>query len=246
LPVVAIIPARYGSTRLPGKPLSDIHGKPMIQRVYEGVRGARLVDTVLVATDDERIAEAVRSFGGEAAMTRADHASGTDRVAEVAAGLDAELILNVQGDEPELESAAIERLVAMMEGDPQAGIGTLACPFAEGSDPTNPNAVKVVVDRRGRALYFSRSLIPFPRETAGRVQQPPAWLLHLGIYAYRRATLLELCRLPRTPLEETEKLEQLRFLESGYSIAVGIVEKAAIGIDTPEDYAAFVLRCAGS
>ena len=240
---VAIIPARYASSRLPGKPLLKETGKFLIQHVYEQAARASTIARVIVATDDERIFEAVNSFGGEAAMTRADHVSGTDRVAEVARGLNAEIIVNVQGDEPELEPSAIDTLVRLMETNTQAGIGTLACPFAKDCDPSDPNAVKVVVDRIGRALYFSRALVPFPRDTSGTANDASRWLLHLGIYAYRRDFLLKLATLPPTPLEQTEKLEQLRVLEHGHPLVVGLVEKAAIGIDTAEDYAAFVRRC---
>lgn len=238
----AVIPARYASTRLPGKPLLRETGKYLIQHVYEQVSRAKSLETVIVATDDERIAEGVRSFGGRAAMTRADHPSGTDRVAEVARGLDAEIIVNVQGDEPEIEPASIDKLVALLADDPNVPIGTLACPFPTTADPADPNAVKLVLGAGGRALYFSRSLIPYPRDTAGRVARAGNWLLHLGIYAYRRGFLLELAKLPPTPLEKAEKLEQLRVLENGYSMAVAVVDKAAIGIDTPEDYVAFVRR----
>ena len=249
---VAIIPARFASSRLPGKPLLKETGKFLIQHVYEQAAKAATIARVIVATDDARIAEAVRSFGGDAVMTRADHVSGTDRVAEVARAIEADIIVNVQGDEPELEPAAIDTLVRLMESPPESGggqgsalypIGTLACPFAKGSDPSDPNAVKVVVDRSGRALYFSRALVPFPRDSAGTVHDASRWLLHLGIYAYRRDFLLKLATLPPTPMEQMEKLEQLRVLEHGYPLIVGIVEKAAIGIDTPEDYAAFVARC---
>lgn len=244
---VAIIPARYASTRLPGKPLLRETGKCLIQHVCEQVGRAGSISGVIVATDDERIAAAVRSFGGRAALTRADHVSGTDRVAEVAADLDAELIVNVQGDEPEIEPTAIDRLVGLFDEQPQVRMATLACPFAADADPTNPNAVKVVVDRRGWALYFSRALIPYPRDHAARSERGggPGWYLHLGIYAYRREFLLQLAKMPPTPLEQCEKLEQLRVLENGVGIAVGIVDQAAIGIDTPEDYAAFVRRARG-
>jgi 3-deoxy-manno-octulosonate cytidylyltransferase (CMP-KDO synthetase) len=247
---VAIIPARYASSRLPGKPLLKETGKFLIQHVCEQAGRAKSIFEVIVATDDPRIVNAVGSFGGRAVMTQADHSSGTDRVAEVAAGLDADLIVNVQGDEPELEPESIDRLVALMAANPEVPIGTLACPFAKGSDPGDPNAVKVVVDTRGRAIYFSRSLIPYPRDQAGRADAAAGapgehrWLLHLGIYAYRREFLLQLARLAPTPLEQTEKLEQLRVLEHGHPMIVGIVEPAAIGIDTREDYAAFVGRCA--
>jgi 3-deoxy-manno-octulosonate cytidylyltransferase (CMP-KDO synthetase) len=206
---------------------------------------------VIVATDDARIADAVRSFGGEVMMTRADHPSGTDRVAEVASAADAELVLNIQGDEPELEPDSIDRLVGLMREDPDCPMGTLACPFAALStlrgrpaDPNDPNTVKVVLTADGRALYFSRSLIPYPRdrEVLGSDRGRTGPYLHLGIYAYSREFLLRLAKMPPTPLEKIEKLEQLRVLESGYDIRVGVVNRASVGIDTPDDYAAFVQR----
>lgn len=239
---VAIIPARFASTRFPGKPLLRETEKYLIEHVCEQAQKASRISSVIVATDDERIADAVRSFGGRAEMTRTDHPSGTDRVAEVASRLDADILINVQGDEPEIEPASIDRLVELLQGSNDLGIATLACPFAAGVNPADPNTVKAVIDRLGRAMYFSRSLVPFPRDTGGRADDPSRWLLHIGIYGYRRSTLLELAQLPPTPLEQCEKLEQLRFLENGYAIAVGVVEKAAVGIDTPEDYAAFVAR----
>lgn len=239
---IAIIPARYASSRFPGKLLASQTGKFLIQHVYEQASRAKGLSEVMVAADDQRIVDAVRSFGGKVSMTRVDHVSGTDRVAEAAEKLDADLIVNVQGDEPELEPAYIDQLVELMKSAPDAPIGTLACPFPPGSNPCDPNAVKVVLDGRGRALYFSRSLIPYPRDTAGKPSEPGRWLLHLGIYAYRRDFLLKLAKLPPTPQEKEEKLEQLRVLENGYPLAVGIVHQAAVGIDTPEDYAAFVER----
>ena len=247
---VAVIPARYASTRFPGKPLANQTGKYLIQHVYEQVRGARSITEVIVATDDTRIREAVASFGGRVVMTRADHPSGTDRVAEAAESLDADVIVNVQGDEPEIEPESIDRLVALLADEADVRMGTLACPFAAGADPADPNAVKVVLDGRNRALYFSRALIPYPRDTQGRPDKPSGqpgapsqWLLHIGIYAYRREFLLRLAKLSPTPLEQREKLEQLRALENGFPIAVAMVERAAVGIDTPKDYAAFVQRC---
>ncbi|MBI5763585.1 MAG: 3-deoxy-manno-octulosonate cytidylyltransferase [Planctomycetes bacterium] len=239
---IAVIPARYASVRLPGKPLLRETGKFLIQHVYEQATKAATLSRVVVATDDQRIYDAVKSFGGEAAMTRADHPSGTDRVAEVAAGTDADVIVNVQGDEPELEPTSIDQLVQLMAANVDAPIGTLACPFATNSNPADPNVVKVVIDQRGRAMYFSRALIPFHRDAGGRVETPSNWLLHLGIYAYRRDFLMKLATLPPTQLEKTEKLEQLRVLEHGYPLVVGVIPRAAIGIDTPEDYAAFVGR----
>lgn len=238
---VAVIPARFASSRLPGKPLLKETGRYLIQHVYEQVSLASHIDSVIVATDDERILDAVHSFGGRAELTRADHPSGTDRVAEVASGLDADIIINVQGDEPEIEPNSIDQLVEILASG-EVGIATLACPFAETADPSDHNSVKVVINRRGHAMYFSRSLIPYPRETAGRVATVAGFLLHIGIYGYRRETLLQLARLKPTPLEQCEKLEQLRFLENGFEIGVGVMTHGAIGIDTPEDYAAFVMR----
>jgi len=264
---IAVIPARFASTRFPGKPLAADTGKPLIQHVCERASAARRIDRVIVATDDQRILDAVRSFGGEAVMTRADHPSGTDRIAEAAAQLNADLILNVQGDEPEIEPAHLDGLIERMESDRDADVGTLACPFAviPGSDPRDPNAVKVVLDVHSRAIYFSRSLIPHPRgyesgpssgvpsscgtgfpaghQDFRRLHQAAPYLLHVGVYAYRKAFLMSLAHLAPTPLERTEHLEQLRWLEHGHRIAVRVVDSAAKGIDTPEDYAAFVRRC---
>ncbi len=239
---IAIIPARYASTRFPGKPLLKETGKFLIQHVYEQVSRCRTLTSVVVATDDARIHEAVASFGGMAVMTREDHPTGTDRVAEAAATTDADLIVNVQGDEPEIAPENIDRLVDIMRDDPATPIGTLACPFPSDGDPKNPNGVKVVISQTGRALYFSRSLIPYPREAKGAPDNPSNWLLHLGLYAYRREFLFKLAKLAPTPLEEREKLEQLRVLEHGYSMAVAVVSRATGGVDTPEDYAAFVAR----
>ncbi len=242
----AVIPARYASTRLPGKPLLDQTGKYLIRHVYERVCEASSIDGVIVATDDARIADAVRSFGGEAVTTRADHPSGTDRVAEVATTLDADVVVNIQGDEPEIEPDHIDKLVALLADDPAVDVGTLACPFADDADPRDPNAVKVVLDARGRALFFSRSLIPYPVADKGEPSAPDDWLLHVGIYAYRRSFLLKLATLAPTPLEQRERLEQLRVLENGYPMAVGLVKQATVGIDTPEDYTAFVSRVRSS
>ncbi|MDO8632725.1 MAG: 3-deoxy-manno-octulosonate cytidylyltransferase [Phycisphaerales bacterium] len=264
---IAVIPARFGSTRFPGKPLAKESGKYMIQHVYERVSAARRINRAIIATDDQRIVTAVKSFGGEARMTRADHVSGTDRVGEVAAALDLaddDVVLNVQGDEPEIEPASLDKLVEGMtmccgvktppfarrdtEGSPS--IGTIAAPFddagpKQGSgSPFDPNCVKVVVDAAGRALYFSRSPIPYPRDTGGAVDRPSRWLLHMGVYAFRAAALRGITggRLSPSRLEKTESLEQLRWLENGLPIAVVIVEHRSVGIDTPEDYAAFVRR----
>lgn len=245
---VAIIPARFAAVRFPGKPLANRTGKPMIQHVVEQAARAKRVSRVIVATDDTRIADAVCGFGGEAVMTRADHASGTDRIAEVAGALRDEIVLNVQGDEPEMDSENIDRLVALMESNVEVGIGTVACPFpvdrgASGpGSPADPNCVKVVLDGCGRALYFSRALIPFPRDAGGHASAPANWLLHLGLYGFRRETLLRLSTLAPTSLEQTEKLEQLRWLYHGYAVFVAIGSRPSAGIDTPEDYEGFVAR----
>ena len=252
---LAVIPARYASTRFPGKPLAKDTGKYLIQHVHERVVECRRVDRVMVATDDDRIVQAVRSFGGEARLTQADHPSGTDRVAEVAAGLHLagdDLVLNIQGDEPEVNGGILDRLIDRMGETPDTcRIGTLAAPFDDGGprtgpgSPRDPSCVKVVVDSRDRALFFSRSLVPFPRETEGMVDRPSRWLLHLGVYAFRADTLRSLAMTGGSgpsPLEEAEALEQLRWLEHGLSVTVVRVDHRFIGIDTPEDYAAFVRR----
>ena len=228
---VCIIPARYASSRLPGKPLLEIAGKPMIRHVVEQVRQARRVDRILVATDDERILSAVRAFGGEAWLTRPDHPTGTDRLAEVAENLpEAELILNVQGDEPLIPPQAIDELVAAFDDRPDLPMATLMTPMTE-AEYDNPAAVKVVVSLDGHALYFSRSLIPYPRNRG------PEWrcFKHIGVYAYRRDFLLRFAALPPSPLEVTESLEQLRALENGYRIRVIQTPFRSIGVDTPAD-----------
>lgn len=239
---VAVIPARYASTRLPGKPLLNRTGKLLIQHVYERVSQARRIRKVIIATDDRRIYQAVESFGGCAVMTREDHQSGTDRVAEVAAGLDADIVVNVQGDEPEIEPANIDKLVDLLADNRDCEMATLACPFPQNADPADPNAVKVVLDSAGRAIYFSRSPIPYPRDGKSLLEHRGEFLLHIGIYAYRRNFLLQLASWPVGRLERIEKLEQLRVLERRCGIAVGVVDRAAIGIDTPADYEAFVNR----
>ncbi len=236
-----IIPARYASSRLPGKPLLKATGKYLIQHCYERARRAELSGRVIVATDDERIADAVRSFGGEVAMTRPDHVSGTDRIAEVAETLDADIVVNLQGDEPQIDPAALDLLVALIDGRADAPIATLAVPIRDDATYRNPNIVKVVRSDDGRALYFSRSPIPMVRE--GRPDfagNPDIFLQHLGVYAYRREMLLSLARMPAHPLELAEKLEQLRAMAHGVAIQVGVVPEGHRGIDTPEDYADFV------
>jgi 3-deoxy-manno-octulosonate cytidylyltransferase (CMP-KDO synthetase) len=233
-----IIPARYASSRLPAKPLLRETGKFLIQHVYERACESN-ADTVIVATDDIRIADAVKSFGGNVVMTRDDHPSGTDRVAEVAANLDAELIVNVQGDEPMIEPATLDTLASLLLNDRDAEMATLAVPIASMEQWRDPNCVKVVCDKQGRALYFSRSPIPYVRDGQPNFSTG-GFLQHLGIYAYRRKFLLKLATLPPEPIEETEKLEQLRVLALGYRIQVGVVALAHRGVDTPADYQRFV------
>ncbi|MBA4066254.1 MAG: 3-deoxy-manno-octulosonate cytidylyltransferase [Isosphaera sp.] len=241
--VAVVIPARYASTRLPGKPLLRDTGKYLVQHVYERAAEARCAAAVLVATDDPRILDAVRSFGGRAVMTRADHPSGTDRIAEVAAGLAADVILNVQGDEPRIEPAALDLLAGLM-ADEAADMATLAAPLRDRDAYLSPNVVKVVCDDAGRALYFSRSPIPMVRDGEPDFSARPArFLQHLGVYAYRREFLLGLAAAPPHPLERSEKLEQLRVLGAGGTIRVGVVPEAHRGVDTPADYADFVRAC---
>jgi 3-deoxy-manno-octulosonate cytidylyltransferase (CMP-KDO synthetase) len=236
-----VIPARYASSRLPGKPLLRQTGKYLVQHVYEQALAARRAAEVLVATDDPRIAAAVTGFGGRAVLTRRDHPSGTDRVAEVARRLEADVVINLQGDEPLVDPAALDLLPTLLEKDRDAAMATLAVPLTSPEQWQNPNCVKVVCDAVGRALYFSRSPIPYVRD--GRpdfAAQPPRFLQHLGLYAYRRPFLLALASLPPEPLEDLEKLEQLRALALGRRIQVGVVRQAAIGVDTWEDYERFV------
>jgi 3-deoxy-manno-octulosonate cytidylyltransferase (CMP-KDO synthetase) len=238
--IVGIIPARYASTRLPGKPLLADTGRPLIAHVMDAAKRATRLTRIIVATDDPRIFEAVRSHGGEAIMTRADHPSGTDRIAEVAAAIpDAEIIVNLQGDEPEVAGSTLDLVAQLLIDDPTLPMATIATPIRDAAVYNDPSCVKVVRSLSGRALYFSRSPIPFIRD--GGFQGSAAFL-HLGLYAYRRDLLLSLAKLPPSPLEVLEKLEQLRVLEAGYPIAVGIVDETSVGIDTPEDYRRFVER----
>ena len=231
--VLCIIPARYASTRLPGKPLRDIAGKPMIVRVYERATEAQRVHEVVVATDDERIRAAVEEHGGNAVMTRADHATGTDRLAEVAAQRpDCDLIINVQGDEPLIDPAVIDALVAPFEHDTALMMATAKTEITDAAEMENPNNVKVVTDRTGNALYFSRARIPYARNAGAKVYK------HIGIYAYRRDFLLAYAKMAQTALECSESLEQLRALENGYRIRVVETDAVFIGVDTEEDLAA--------
>ncbi len=241
---IGVIPARYASQRFPGKPLAMIAGKSMIQRVYECASGAGSLDELLVATDDERIAGCVKGFGGRVKMTSASCASGTDRVAEVAAGLQQyEIVVNIQGDEPLLEPEFIDAAVELMLKVPQADITTLVRPECEpAGEALDANKVKVALADNGRALYFSRSQVPYitdsARQALPEASPARAVLIHIGLYVYRRPVLLQLCRLPRAELEVLESLEQLRALNAGFSIWAARVEgTASIGVDTPEDIA---------
>jgi len=234
---IGIIPARYASTRFPGKPLAMLGGKPVIQRVYEQVKS--VLGQAWVATDDERILQAVEAFGGQAVMTRSDHKSGTDRIEEAAQkiGTTADVIINVQGDEPFIQRSQLQTIIHLFD-DPATQIGTIGKPFESMEQVLNPNSPKIVCDVRGYAMYFSRSVIPFVRG-----QEQDSWLTHfpylkhLGLYAYRRSVLHEITQLPQSPLELAESLEQLRWLQNGYRIKVGLSDVETVGIDTPEDLA---------
>ena len=232
--VTVIIPARYASTRFEGKPLAMLLGKPMIQHVFERSLEAKGVDNVIVATDDDRIFDAVKSFGGEAVMTSADHTTGTDRLAEVAAGLDSDLIVNVQGDEPLIDPQMIESAVDALIDAPLASMSTLKFKITDVVDINSPSVVKVVVDRDDFALYFSRHAIPFNRDDATGSERP-AYYKHVGLYVYRRDFLMKFAGMDSTPLENAEKLEQLRALENGYRIKVVTTEYDTIGVDEPKD-----------
>lgn len=250
--VAIVIPARWASTRLPEKMLLAETGWPLIRHTYEQAKKSCLADRVLIATDDERIYQVVKSFGGDVVMTSPHHPTGTDRLAEVASThlSDVDLILNIQGDEPELEPKNIDLLIELFQSS-DAHMGTLVARFdpqlkeGQGS-PLDPNCVKAVLGAKlskgYQALYFSRSLVPYPRDQQGQVLQPQHYFLHLGAYAYTPEFLQRYVKLPQTPLELTEKLEQLRILEHGYSIVAGVVDKAIPGVDTRADYDAFKKR----
>ena len=249
-----VIPARYASTRLPRKMLLRETGKTLLQHTYEAACAARKPAGVIIATDHAEIAREVEAFRGQFVMTSPDCASGTDRVAEAARKMPrADILVNVQGDEPEMSPDNIDRVIELLELDPSAGMATLATRMPSAEQLANPACVKVIFDNAGRALYFSRSPIPFVRDApvvaglpteprAVPFNDPPLFHQHLGIYAYRRDTLLDVAAMPPSSLEQAEKLEQLRMLQSGGRILVAVVEHAASGIDTPADYAAFVAR----
>ena len=247
--IVAVIPARYGSSRFPGKPLADICGKPMVQHVYERAKSATLVGEIVVATDDDRIAEAVRKFGGEVVLTSPEHRTGTERVAEVVRGREADIVVNIQGDEPLIRGEIIDAAIRPLISDESLHISTLKSPITRMSDWFNPNVVKVVTDREGFALYFSRSPIPFFRDEfmgdgrfppwdrkGGDDPSPPGPVsVHIGLYVYRRSLLLSIAQMEPTPLERAEGLEQLRLMENGYRIKVVPVDYHPVGVDTPAD-----------
>ena len=229
--VVGIIPARFHSTRLPGKPLALIAGLPMIQHVYRRAQETRHLDAVVVATDDQRIATAVDAFGGTAVMTASDHATGTDRLAEVARALSCEIVVNVQGDEPLIEPSSIDAVVRLLLDRPEDVMSTVRRRIDDASDLSNPSVVKVVTDAQGYALYFTRSAVPYVRPD----QPAPVFWRHLGLYGYRRSFLLKIAALPSSPLERAEGLEQLRALEHGHRISTAETTAESIGVDTQTD-----------
>jgi 3-deoxy-manno-octulosonate cytidylyltransferase (CMP-KDO synthetase) len=237
LRATAIIPARYASTRFPGKPLATINGKPLIQYVWEAASRASLINRVIIATDDERIFKAVKEFGGEGLMTSSNHATGTDRISEVAKKIKADIIVNVQGDEPLIEPRVIDMAVEPFRGirtefgSSELQMGTICTEIKNKDELDNPNVVKVVADCNGFALYFSRYPIPYNRDNDSRA----SYYKHIGLYVYRKDFLIKFSQLPPTPLEEIEKLEQLRALEHGYKIKVIKTEYNSIGVDTHED-----------
>jgi 3-deoxy-manno-octulosonate cytidylyltransferase (CMP-KDO synthetase) len=259
--IIVCIPARYGSTRFPAKVLAKDTGKFLIQHVYEQAKLAKLPDRVIIAADDKRIAEAAKSFGAECIMTNPDCPSGTDRIAEAVGRLDFDIVVNLQGDEPEIDPANIDTVAKLLVDNPQSSMATLVAEFENKEQVNDPNIVKVIacsVERIadskkllvtryplsadcGKAVYFSRSVIPYDREKGG-IGSVENYLRHIGIYAYRRDFLLKITKLPQTPLEKLEKLEQLRAIENGFDILVARVKHACAGIDTSEQYAEFVKR----
>ncbi|MFT7619121.1 MAG: 3-deoxy-manno-octulosonate cytidylyltransferase (CMP-KDO synthetase) [Planctomycetota bacterium] len=244
---IGIIPARLGSTRLPKKALADIAGKTLIRHVVENAKRCQSLDRIIVATDDPEIARQAELSGVESALTRADHPSGTDRIAEVAKGLKGEIFINIQGDEPEIAPATIDSVVKTLENDLELDLATAACQISELDEYLSPHRVKVVLDQRGNALYFSRSPIPHARSnnTSGHLELPQGSAValgHIGIYGYRKAALERLVSLKPSPLELCEKLEQLRALQAGMKIGVALVSSTAPGIDTLADLEAFRTR----
>ena len=233
--VIVVIPSRYASTRLPGKPLVQLAGKPMVQHVYERAKRAQTAYRVLVATDDQRIMDGVAAFGGEARMTRSDHRTGTERIAEVAVHEDGDVFVNVQGDEPLIDPVAIDTAVGALLEEPQAQVSTVATPIRHAGDVMDPHVVKTVLDFDGNALYFSRAPIPWIRDTQQKVHVK--YWKHLGLYVFQREALLEFPTLPQGELEKIEQLEQLRWLENGWKIRVAEVAHDAVSVDVPEDVA---------
>jgi 3-deoxy-manno-octulosonate cytidylyltransferase (CMP-KDO synthetase) len=239
--VLACIPARYGSTRFAAKVLAKDTGKFLIQHTYEQACLAKLPQKVIIAADDQRIADAAKSFNAECVLTSPQHASGTDRIAEAVKNIDVEIVVNLQADEPEIDPKNIDYLAELLIENPDYPMATLAAGFQNIEQIADPNIVKVVIDSSSRAIYFSRSVIPYDRESKG-VGTPDQYLRHLGIYAYRKEFLLKITALPQTPLEKIEKLEQLRAIENGFDILIGKVQHPCDGIDTPQQYAEFVKR----
>jgi 3-deoxy-manno-octulosonate cytidylyltransferase (CMP-KDO synthetase) len=239
--IIVCIPARYGSTRFPAKVLAKDTGKFLIQHVYEQAKLAKLPERVIIAADDKRISEAAKIFGAECIMTSPDCPSGTDRIAEAVGGLDFDIVVNLQGDEPEIDPANIDTVAKLLVDDPKCNMATLVAEFETKEQIADPNIVKAVVSSVGKAIYFSRSVIPYDREKGG-IGLVNNYLRHIGIYAYRKDFLLKITKLPQTPLEKLEKLEQLRAIENGFDILVAKVKHTCAGIDTPEQYAEFVRR----
>jgi len=239
--VLACIPARYGSTRFAGKVLAKETGKFLIQHTWERACLAKLPAKVIIAADDEKVVAAANSFGAECVLTSVEHKSGTDRIAEAVRDIDVEIVVNLQADEPEIDAANIDYLAELLLKNPDYPMATLAAEFKTPEQIADPNIVKVVLDCKGGAIYFSRAPIPYDREESG-IGNIRQYLRHIGIYAYRKEFLLKITALPQTPLEKIEKLEQLRAIENGFSILVGKVEHTCDGIDTPKQYAEFVKR----
>ena len=240
--IIVVIPARYGSSRLAGKVLAKDTGKYLVEHTYRRALCAKRVDEVVIAADDERVMAACREFGAPCVMTSAAHQSGTDRIAEVVAQRPCDIVVNLQADEPEIDPAYIDRVASLLADNLNAQMATLLAPFENADDAANPNIVKCVTDKNGRALYFSRSVIPYDPQ-AGGVGELSQYRRHLGIYAYRRDFLMVYTALEQSLLEKCEKLEQLRVLENGFTILTATVERAWDGVDTPQQYAAFVARC---
>jgi 3-deoxy-manno-octulosonate cytidylyltransferase (CMP-KDO synthetase) len=239
--VYAFIPARYGSTRFPAKVLAKDTGKFLIQHTYEQACLAKLPQKVIIATDDKKVSDAAKSFGADCIMTSPDCHSGTDRIAEAVSDIDFDIVVNIQADEPEIDPANIDKIAQLLIDNPDTPMATLAAEFQNTSQIPDPNIVKVIIGKDNRAIYFSRLAIPYDRDKSG-VGNIKNYLRHLGIYAYRKDFLLKITKMPQTPLEKIEKLEQLRAIDNGFSILVAKVKHTSDGIDTPEQYAEFVKR----